>query len=107
SAFIASALHEPVLETEVIGDSNDRFPLTPALSLGEREILSAVVALRHRFMVRKSPSPRALVLGAWSFSGSWMLGVGDFLRRDPFVRTGNPRSTPGTDHPLPSYRGPL
>jgi len=45
------ALHESVPGTEVIGDSKAQFPLTPALSLGEREISSAVVAQRDRFMV--------------------------------------------------------
>jgi hypothetical protein len=31
-----AALHEPLVRAEAIGDSNAQFPLTPALSLGER-----------------------------------------------------------------------
>jgi hypothetical protein len=43
--------HEPLIRAEAIGDSNAQFPLTPALSLGERGILSGVIGQRDRFMV--------------------------------------------------------
>src|SRR5215472_16447891 len=45
--------HKQVVGARAISDSDAKFPLTPALSLGEREISSAVVGEWDRFMVTK------------------------------------------------------